>query len=104
MSNIIKFPTTYDGSLPNTKKQVKKKVTNIRKEYIDEVLDDIVENVIYDMDRYGFHRLKTEDIAYMREIINAALCRSAKIDHFFHETIDKTVVVLGDEEEKKPVD
>lgn len=101
MSNIIKFPVKNDGlALPETKKQVKKRVSNIRKEYIDEVLDDIVENVIYDMDRYGFHRLKAEDIAYMREVINATICRSAKIDHFFHETIDRTVVI-SDPEDKK---
>lgn len=94
MSNVIKFPKIQDDSvLPTTRKAARQRVHKIRKEYIDDVLDELVENVVYDMDRYGFHRLKTEDIAYLREIINATICRSAKVEHFLHDTIDRTVVL-----------
>lgn len=95
MDNIIKFPNK--NNLPNTIEEAQDRLTEVRTEFVNEVLEDVTERLFNDISNYGF-TLSSEDphykdIFFVTESIQALLMRYAGIQHHLHPIIDATVEV-----------
>lgn len=99
MKNIIKFPA-IEG-LPNSAQEAIDQLAQVRRDYIDGLMPDILERLVADFDSYGISlNEKTEKEWYfLCESIQAILFKHSGVVHPFHELIED---VIGTKEDAKP--
>lgn len=100
MDNLVYFPKNSDN-FPTTEQEYLDRITEVRKQFSDEVASDAFESVMAVLTSYGVTIKTTEgyikDLVFLEESIKAFIYRHKRIEHPFHDMIENVITVPGDE-------
>jgi len=94
MSNILQMPLKNED-MPVTKKQARSRINSIRKEYCDEICDDVFQALIVHLNSYGVSFRQTDehtkDLVFLEESLKSFVYRSKGINHNFQKIAEEAV-------------
>lgn len=103
MTNIVDFPSKDGSTFPSNLKEAQDHVNLVRKEYCDEVAQDIFESAMQAFAAYGF-QVKSEvshikDVVFVEEAIKSMIYRYKRLPHQMQEIAEATISVSDDAKE-----
>lgn len=100
MTNVIIFPKNKLKTPPQTVEELNEsleaintEIVNVRKDYIEELLDDTMQDIFANFASEGFDLCSEDCIkstSMLIETLRAAVYRSVNIEHPLHEVADRT--------------
>lgn len=103
MTEIIEFPVKTFETFPTNSQEAFEELNRVRKEYCDEVSQDIFESAMQAFIAHGF-QVKTDvshikDIVFLEEAIKSMIYRYKRIPHQMQEIAETTISVNDDAKE-----
>lgn len=93
-NNVVLFPRAPHSTIITTTEQMASAISNMRENYIDHLVDDIAESILFRAHIEGIelsHDKCTKQFAFAIESLKAALLKAVDIDHFLQDTADQVV-------------
>lgn len=101
--NVIVFPgVRFAGAPPQNIEEIADNVTQIRKDHVDGVMNDMIPDVINMFGAYGVDindDKYVKDVALVIESIKSLLHKQYNLDHSFHNMIDNIFEVRYNEDD-----
>jgi hypothetical protein len=101
--NVIVFPgVRFAGAPPQNIEEIVDNVTQIRKDHVDAVMDNMIPDVINMFGAYGVDMNDdkyAKDVSLVIESINSLLHKQYNLDHPFHNVINNIFEITYNEDD-----